>query len=120
MTKPILTILFLVAAVTTISGQTRTYVGAEVALTHDIYETVDHGTELKKIPLLSGLWGFSIRQDLNKNIFLETGILRKYYNEGIGFKSSSSYSESNAINAWLIPLRLGARMNLKKEKIHLI
>jgi len=120
MTKITLTILLLVVTLTTISAQNRTYIGAEAAVTHDIYEIADYGTELKEIPLINGLWGLNIRQDLNKKVFLEIGLLRKYYNEGIGFKTSGGYSETNAITAWLIPLRLGTRMNLNKEKIHLV
>lgn len=102
---------------TTSFSQMKTYLGVEVAATHDVYDLVDHGDGLKNIPRISGLWGFTFRQDLNPFLFLEAGFLRKYYNEGIGLKVSSGYSETNAINAWYIPLRLGYRINVCKEKI---
>jgi len=107
----------------TATAQKNTYIGVEGAVDNDVYEIIDNGTLLKKIPLITGYFGLNIRQDLTPQVFLETGLLRKYYDEGIGFKSSPGYTETNAINAWLIPLRLGWRinlLNLRKQKLYLV
>jgi hypothetical protein len=104
-------------------GQKNTYIGVEAAVNNDVYDIIDNGTVLKKVPLLTGYFGVNIRQDVSSMVFLETGLLRKYYDEGIGFTTSPGYSESNAINAWLIPLRLGVRiklLNLRKQKLYLV
>jgi hypothetical protein len=119
MTKAIL-ILFLTACFTsTIHAQRKTYLGIEGGASHDIYDYVDQGALLKKVPLLSGYFGLTVRQDLSENAFLEGGLLRKYYTEGIGFKTSSGYGSGNAINAWFIPLRLGSRINVARQRIYL-
>ncbi len=100
--------------------QTRTYLGFEASMALDMYELTDEGTELKKTPLGEGHWGINCRQDINTNLFLETGLLRKYYAEGFGFKNISGGSSSNAFDAWLIPIRLGTKIDISKNKLFLI
>jgi len=107
----------------TASGQKNTYIGVEAAVNNDAYDMVDNGTLLKQVPLITGYFGLKIRQDLTSTVFLETGLLRKYYDEGICFKILPRYTESNAINAWLIPLRLGVRiklLNVRKQQLYLV
>jgi hypothetical protein len=104
-------------------GQKHTYIGVEGAANNDVYDMIDNGSLLKKVPLITGYFGLAIRQDISSAVFLETGLLRKYYDEGIGFKGSPSYTEVNAISAWFIPLRLGVRLkllNLRKQKLYLV
>jgi hypothetical protein len=104
-------------------AQKNTYIGLEAAANNDVYDIIDNGSLLKKVPLITGYFGLNIRQDISSTVFLETGLLRKYYDEGIGFKCSSSYTEGNAINVWLIPLRLGVRLkllNLRKQKLYFV
>jgi hypothetical protein len=101
-------------------GQKKTYFGIEAAVTGDIYKIEDNANEIKKTPVTSGLWGFNIKQELTNNLFLETGIIRKYYSEGVNFKKISSISSTNAINAWFIPIRFGAFLNLKRNKIFIV
>lgn len=120
MAKTILTVLTLIFTLGTTFAQKNIYVGGEAAVNHDVYEIIDKGLLLKKVPLITGYFGLNIRQELSPNVFLEAGLLRKYYNEGIGFKVFPSYTESNAISGWLIPLRLGTRINIHKQKMHLI
>ena len=120
-----LTFITLALSLAFITGtaQKNTYIGFEGAMNNDIYDIIDNGALLKKVPLITGYFGLNIRQDISPTVFLETGLLRKYYDEGIGFKGSSSYSEENAINAWLIPLRLGIRLkllNLRKQKLYFV
>ena len=120
-----LTIATLALSLAFITGvaQKNTYIGVEGAANNDVYDIIDNGSALKKVPLITGYFGLNIRQDISSTVFLETGLLRKYYDEGIGFKGTSSYTESNAINAWLIPLRLGVRLkllNLRKQKLYFV
>ncbi len=61
--------------------------------------------------------GNYIKQEVTNKLFLETGLIRKYYSDGVNFKNISSISSNNAFNAWFIPIRLGASLNLKKNKI---
>ena len=120
MTKAIPTTLAFILALTTATAQKNTYFGVEGAITHDVYEYIDNGSLLKTPALLTGYFGVSIRQDLSPTLFVETGLIRKPYDEGIAFTTSSGYSAGNAINCWLIPLRLGTRINLHRQRLHLV
>jgi hypothetical protein len=120
MTKTILCLLSVFLLFSTASAQRNTHFGVEAAVTHDVYDYIDKGSLLKTPALLSGYYGISIRQDLTSTLFLETGLLRKSYAEGIGFNTSSGYSSSEAIRGWLIPLRMGTRINLNKQKLYLV
>jgi len=121
MTKAALTTLTLSFLLTTVFAQKNIYIGIEAAVTHDIYEIIDNdGMLLKKGPIITGYFGFNARKDFGSNAFVETGLLRKYYNEGVGFKVFSSYSSGTAISCWLVPVRLGAKINIIKTKLHLI
>lgn len=120
MAKTVLTTATLILLLNSVFAQRNTYIGGEGAVNHDVYEIIDNGTLLKKVPLVTGYFGFNIRKDLSPAVFIEVGLLRKYYDEGIGFKVSADNAETNAINGWFIPLRLGTRINIGKEKIHLV
>jgi hypothetical protein len=110
----------IVAAPILAIGQKKTYFGVEASVTGDIYKINDNGNEIRKKPLTSGFWGFNIKQELTSNFFLETGLIRKYYYEGVNFNKISGISSTNAINAWFIPIRFGAYLNLKKNKIFIV
>jgi hypothetical protein len=120
MTKALLATLTLTVILTTAVAQKNTYFGVEGALTHDVYEYIDNGSLLKTPALITGYFGISIRQDISPTLFVETGLLRKPYDEGIAFKTSGGYSSGNAINCWLIPLRLATRINLNRQRLHLV
>ena len=65
-----LLILCLLAFPTVSLSQKATYIGGEAALTHDVYEIIDHGDGLKNVPIISGLFGFNIRQHITEQFFL--------------------------------------------------
>jgi hypothetical protein len=119
MSRALLTVTaFLFAS---LSNAQNTYLGAEAAATTDFYQLNDKiGRQIKNAPPLSGLWGFTIRQDIHKKYFIETGVLLKSYFGSIGFKSIGGTSSSEEIRVILIPVRLGTRLNLKKEKLFLV
>lgn len=121
MSRKILTTALLIFLTATVAfGQTKTYVGGRVAVVRDVYELVDNGNGLKNVTFMNGLWGINVRQEWNDRLYLETGLFRKYYSEGVVFKIEDGHGSSNAIEAWLIPLRLGTKINLSKEKIFLV
>ena len=88
-------------------SQRSTYFGAEGGVAYDIYNLSDNGSKLESTPLRTGFWGINLRQDLNNTFALETGLIRKYYQEGFGFKIHAWVNtvESQAFNSWQIPLR---------------
>lgn len=116
------TLAFSFICITTL-GQKTTYIGVEAAVNNDIYDIIDNGTLLKQVPIITSYFGLNIRQEIGQAVFLETGLLRKSYHEAIGFNTSSRYTETDAINAWLIPVRFGVRinlLNLQRQQIYLV
>ena len=102
-------------------GQNKTYFGGEAAMTGDIYDIIDPCNLITTTPLITGSWGFTVGQEISKNFLIETGLIKKYYDEGFGYtiKSVVLGSSSNAFNTWQIPLRLKSRINLIKERLFL-
>lgn len=115
-----LTIATLFTLLNLASGQIKTYVGFEFSVANDIYKITDNGDYLITVPLINGQGGVNIRQELNKSLFIEAGVLMKYYQEGFGFKTIPYYSSSSSDPSWLIPVRSGLSFNLYKRKIYLI
>lgn len=108
--KKFLTTSAIILLSLTLFGQRNTYLGFETALTNDVYEFTDYGNTIRPILLGTGLWGINIRQEINNHFSIESGLIRKYYDEGFGFQTSSpslvTGFASNAIDVWQIPLRL--------------
>ncbi len=103
-----------------VCAQNKTYFGFEAAITNDVYEISDNGSDLKSVRIVEGFWGFNFRQDINNYLFLEIGLIRNYYDEGFGFKTTGSIGSTDAMKAWIIPLRLGTKINLCNRKIFLV
>jgi hypothetical protein len=101
-------------------AQYKIWLGGEGSITNDFYHITDNGNMLRKhVPLISGMGGVNVRQELPKNFFIELAILWTEYEEGIGFKKAQAYGESNTIDATIIPLRVGKKFNLIKQKLFL-
>ena len=96
-------------------SQSGTYLGVTGFITNDLYAIKDNSSYLKQVRLLSGAFGVVIRQELNKNLFFETGFDRKTYTQGIGYKDMLSYSGSNALSTWIVPVRVGHKLKLIKK-----
>jgi hypothetical protein len=101
-------------------GQNKTYFGVEFSVADDIYKITDNGDYLRTVPLIAAQGGFNIRQEINRSIFIEAGLILKYYQEGFGFKTIPYYSSSSSDPSWIIPVRFGLNLNLYKEKIYLV
>lgn len=97
-------------------GQRKTWLGIEASITSDQYNTTDPGNEMRKIPILGALGGVVVRQEISARFFLETAILFKNYDEGIGFKKEPGYSTSTGFNAWVLPLRAGMKFLICRRK----
>jgi hypothetical protein len=72
------------------------------------------------VPLVNAIGGFNLRQEINRYIFVETGLILKYYWQGFGFKTIPYYGSSSSDPSWIIPVRLGFNFNLYKAKIYLV
>jgi hypothetical protein len=115
-----LTVLVIICFLNSTLGQNKTYFGLEFSAFNDIYKITDNGDYLINVPLVDAQGGFNLRQEINKNLFIETGLILKYYWEGFGFKTIPYYSSSSSDPSWLIPLRFGLSFNLYKDKIYLV
>jgi len=103
-----------------VRAQNKTYIGFEFSMANDLYTIKDNGEYLKTVPLVNAQWGFNLRQDISKKIFIETGFIIKYYDEGIGFKTMQYWGTAGGDNSWLIPIRFGLKLNLFKEKVRFV
>jgi hypothetical protein len=101
-------------------GQNKTYFGLEFSVANDIYKITDNGDYLINVPLVNAIGGFNLRQEINRYIFVETGLILKYYWQGFGFKTIPYYGSSSSDPSWIIPVRLGFNFNLYKAKIYLV
>lgn len=115
-----LTVIITISFLNLSLGQNKTYFGLEFSVANDIYKITDNGDYLINVPLVDGHGGFNVRQEINRNIFVETGLLLKYYWQGFGFKTIPYYGSSSSDPSWIIPLRLGFNFNLYKTKIYLV
>jgi len=115
-----LIVTFITCLLNSAYGQKKTYLGFEFSGANDLYDLTDNGGYLKIVPLDNALGGFTIRQEINSRIFIETGVIMKYLQDGIGFKPIPYYGTSSSDPSWLIPLRFGVDLNLFKEKIFLV
>jgi hypothetical protein len=102
------------------TGQSKTYFGLEFSIFNDIYKIEDQGNALKTVPLTDAQGGINIRQEIKRKIFLEAGVIFKQYWEGFGFRTIPSYSASTDDPSWLIPVRIGANLNIYKEQLYLV
>lgn len=102
-------------------SQNRTFIGSEFAMTGDIYEIIDPCILITTTPLITGYWGVTLGHEFNNNFTVETGLIRKYYDEGFGYNIESLIigTSSNAYNTWQIPFRLKSKINLLKNKLFL-
>lgn len=121
MKKHIIVITIFFVLINSGFGQNKTYIGGEFAMTGDIYNIIDPCNLITTTPLITGSWGFTIGQEINRSFLIETGLIRKYYDEGFGYNIESLIigTSSNAYNTWQIPLRLKARMNLIHNRLFL-
>ncbi len=102
-------------------GQNRTYIGAEIGPKFEVYRYMDSGDGLYTKPFFySPIYGFTIGQGLNKNFMFEAGFYVNDYGESYRIKGDNGYGSSNALIAYQIPLRLKSRLNLIKQRLHLV
>lgn len=120
MKKLSLAVIIIVCCINSVSGQNKTYFGLEFSVANDIYKITDNGDYLINVPLVNAIGGFNVRQEINKCIFVETGLMLKYYWQGFGFKTIPYYGSSSGDPSWIIPLRFGYNFNLYRAKIYLV
>ncbi len=116
----ILILLVILYASGSATAQNKTYFGFEFAVSNDLFKITDSGDHLISVPLYNVIGGFNLRQEINKHIFIETGVILKPYQQGFGFKTIPYYTSTSSESSWLIPLRFGLNVNLHKEKMYLV
>jgi hypothetical protein len=97
-------------------AQSKTYIGVEVAYSKDVFTIVNPEGQLAKPDLNSALWGVNIRHLPLKYLFLEAGVYTRAYKKGIAFTNGTGGSGTD-LTGILVPLRVGGRLPLFKEKI---
>jgi hypothetical protein len=130
--KKIFTTAVLSFCVSVIYSQRSTHIGVELGLADDIYRISEmqsphlksNVSQLKTSPYKSGIVGLNIRRDLSSTFYLETGLHLKTYAMERNFDFDDRYftsgtSNHNSFRSFLIPVKVGAKVNLYKDKIHL-
>ncbi len=101
-------------------SENKTYLGLELSFANDLFEITDTGSELKAASLPNTPFGIVLRQDFYRKFYFETGVIWKYFQEGYAFNSIDTYGWESYDPSYLIPFRVGASVNLLKEKIYLV
>jgi hypothetical protein len=97
-------------------AQPATYIGVEVAYSADVIGIDNAEGQLAKPDLNSALWGANIRHQPWKYLFLEGGVYTRAYKKGIAFTNGTGSSGTD-LTGILVPLRVGGRLPLFKERI---
>ena len=105
-------------------GQNSTYLGIEIGPKFEVYRSTDNGNGLYTKPFFfSPIYGLTVGQDINNTFTLETGFFVNNYGESFRIEGEGDvfgYDASNALVAYLIPLRLKAQLNLLKDRLSLV
>lgn len=115
--------LFIFALVTCKAQENRTWLGADIGFSNNYSFATDFGNNIKVIPSPNGTWGIHVRQDFKYATFVEVGFLRNNYTPGYYFKSLGNVGTAGlgkGIRTLQIPLRLGKRINVYKNKWYLV
>lgn len=104
---------------TNLFGQRRTYAGIETAVTNDVIEIRESGSEITSRPLIGGRFGFLISQEISDYGRVEIGFTYKDYQEGFAFKTFSGTVSSEAVAALCIPLRIHPKIPIVRERLYI-
>ena len=120
MKRFVISVVVVICGLNTINGQNKTYLGLEFSLFRDINKIKDDGNYLMTLPLMEPQGGVTIRQEIQKYIFVESGVIVKPYSSAIGFKPIPvSFVGTEGISV-LIPIRLGLKLNVYQKKFCLV
>ncbi|WP_276480088.1 hypothetical protein [Paraflavitalea pollutisoli] len=97
-------------------AQDKTLIGVEVAYSADVFKIADPGARMSKPDVSAALWGVNIRRSIHKYAFFETGVYMRAYKVGLAFDGYYG-SQSTDRTAYLLPLRIGARLPLLKSAV---
>lgn len=120
MKQLVLSLAVMICAHNAAQSQNKTYLGLELSLFRDLNKINDNGNYLIALPSMELQGGITIRQEIRKRIFVESGVILRPYSTAIGFKPIPvSFVGTDGIS-FLIPIRLGLNINVYKEKIFLV
>jgi hypothetical protein len=119
MTNKLLIFIFIILFSQISFSQKSTYLGFEGAVVNDIYNIEDPCNIIESNPIYQVSWGVNVEQELSNNFSIQTGIIRKYYDEGFGYTKGTIVLgyQANAFNTWQIPIRIISKQNLVKDKL---
>lgn len=116
----VLSVVLVICGLNTTNAQSKTYFGLEFSLFRDIHKIKDDGNYLMTLPFMEPQGGITIRQEIEKQIFVEAGVIVKPYLGAIAFRPIPvSFVGTEGISL-LIPIRLGLNLNVYEEKIYLV
>lgn len=95
-------------------SQQNVSIGVDGSYTNDLYSHFDLSQSLTSMPLPSGAWSITLRKEISKTVFIESGISGKYYWEGIRFSQVPIWFSYLNFHAILIPVRVGYKINFVK------
>lgn len=115
--------LIVFTCVSASAQENRTWLGFDFGASNNYSIATDFGNNIKAIPSPNGTWGIHVRQDFKHATFVEAGFLRNNYTPGYYFKSLGNVGTAGlgkGIRTMQIPLRLGKRINVYKNKWYLV
>jgi hypothetical protein len=130
--KKVFTTAILTFCVSVIYSQRSTTIGVELASSSDIYKITEqqlvqiksNASELSASRPTSSIVGLNIRRNLNSTFYLETGLHLKTYSVERSFEFNENnftigYSNNNYFRSFIIPVKMGVKVNLYKDKVQL-
>lgn len=114
------TLAVVICALSTTQAQNKTYLGLEFSLFRDLSTIKDDGNYLMTLPSMEPQGGITIRQEIKKQFFLESGVIVRPYSTAIGFKPIPVSFVGTEGMSLLIPIRLGWNLNVYREKFYLV
>lgn len=116
----VLSVVVVICGLNTTNAQNKTYFGLEFSLFRDIHQIRDNGNYLMTLPLMDPQGGITVRQEIQKTVFVEAGVIVKPYSAAIGFKPIPvSFAGTEGLSL-LLPIRLGLNLNVYEDKIYLV
>jgi len=94
-------------------SQQKLSIGIDGSYTNDLYSHFDLSQSLTSMPLPSGAWSITLRKEISKTVFIESGLSGKYHWSGIRFSQfSAAWFTTESFHAILVPFRVGYKFNL--------
>lgn len=101
-------------------GQNKTWLGPAVGFKWVYFQSTETGSLLCTYPIPGELFVMTLTHELNKNLRIETGLIRTSYYTGFSFAPNGHCfggGFGRIMQNWLIPLRIKYRKGILRNKI---